>query len=167
MTARGLATLSPALAGAWDRASGRERALVGAAVAVVALAAAWTWLWQPMTADVARLQRDLPRARAVLAGARAPADALAASRRSAGDVRAGDARAAVERLLAERGLREAVGTLDGKDARVRVIFTAVRFDALVGWLDALRARDGLRAVEAVVTARVEPGAVRAELTLAR
>ncbi len=167
MTTGGLAALSPALAGAWDRASTRERTLVGAALVVVALAAAWTWVWQPMTADIARMRRDLPRERAVLAAARAQADDLAASRRAAAETRPGDPRAAVERLLAERGLRGAASALDVKDARVRVTFAAVRFDALIGWLDALRARDGLHAAEAVVTARVEPGTVRAELTLAR
>lgn len=167
MTTVTLATLSPALAGAWDRASARERTLVGAAVVVVALAAAWAWLWQPMAADIARMQRDLPRERAVLAAARAQADDLVASRRAAAAARSGEPRAAVERLLAERGLRGAVSALDVKDARVRLTFGAVDFPALVGWLDALHARDGLRAVEAVVTARVEPGTVRAELTLAR
>ena len=167
MTAMNLATLSPALAGAWDRASARERVLVAVATVVVATAAAWTWLWQPMTADVARMQRDLPRERAVLAAARAQAADLAASRRAAAEARPADPRAAVERALAERGLRGAVSALDAGDARVRMTFGAVRFDALVGWLAALQARDGLRTVEAVVTARVEPGTVRAELTLAR
>ncbi len=162
-----LATLSPALAGAWDRASARERTLVGAAAVFVVVAAAWTWWWQPMSADIARMERDLPRERAVLATARAQADDLAATRRAGAEFRAGDPRAAVERLLAERGLRGAVSALDVNDARVRLTFSAVRFDALVGWLDAARARDGLRAVEAVVAARVEPGTVRAELTLAR
>jgi type II secretory pathway component PulM len=81
--------------------------------------------------------------------------------------RAADPRAAVERALAERSLRPAVTALDEKDGRVRLTFAAVRFDALVALLDALAKTDGLRAVEAVLAARVEPGTIRAELTLAR
>lgn len=167
MTARALALLSPSLAGAWERASTRERVLVALAAVVVAAAVAWTWLWLPMTADVARMQRDLPRDRAVLAAARAQANEIAALQRGSGPAKTGDPRAATERVLAERGLRAAVTALDVQDARVRVTFAAMRFDALVGLLDAFARAEGLRAVEATITARVEPGTVRAELTLAR
>jgi len=70
-------------------------------------------------------------------------------------------------VLAERSLRAAVGTLDAQDGRVRLGFPAVRFDALVGLLDTLAKSEGLRAVDATLTARVEAGTVRADVTLAR
>jgi len=167
VTAPSLHVLSPALAGAWDRASRRERALIALAAAVVVFAVLWLWMWQPMNADIARLERDLPRARAVLAAARAQADDLVALQRSSARARSGDPRAAVERVLAERGLRAAVGTLDAQDGRVRLGFPAVRFDALVGLLDTLAKSEGMRAVDATLTARVEAGTVRADVTLAR
>ena len=167
MTAPSLHMLSPALAGAWDRASRRERALIAVAAAVVAFAVVWLWLWQPMISDITRLERDLPRAQAVLAASRAQADDLVALQRSSARAKSGDSRAAVERVLAERGLRAAVGTLDLQDGRVRLGFPAVRFDALVGLLDALARTEGLRAVEATLTARVDAGTVRADVTLAR
>ena len=162
-----LQALSPALASAWDRASHRERAMIAIAAIVLVLAAGWTGLWLPMEADIARLQRDLPRAHSVLATARAQANDLVALQRSSAPVKSADPRAAVERVLAERGLRPAVAALDVQDGRVRLTFAAVRFDALIGLLDALARADGLRAVDAVLAARVEPGTVRAELTLAR
>jgi len=162
-----LHALSPGLAHAWDRASRRERSMIVAAAIVVALAVAWVGVWQPMNADIARLERDLPRARTVLATARAQADALVALQRTAASAPSADPRVAVERVLAERGLRPAVTALDVQDGRVRLTFAAVRFDALIALLDALARTDGLRAVDAVVAARVEPGTVRAELTLAR
>ena len=167
MTAPSLHALSPALADAWDRASRRERALIALAAAVVAFAVLWLWLWQPMTADIARLERDLPRTQAVLAAARAQADDVAALQRASARAKTGDPRAAVERVLAERSLRAAVGTLDAQDGRVRLGFPAVRFDALVGLLDTLAKSEGLRAVDATLTARVEAGTVRADVTLAR
>jgi type II secretory pathway component PulM len=162
-----LQTLSPALAHAWDRASARERAMIACAAIVLVVAAGWAWLWQPMNADIARLSRDLPREHGVLATARGQADALVALQRTSSAAKGGDPRAAVERALAERSLRPAVTALDEKDGRVRLTFAAVRFDALVALLDALAKTDGLRAVEAVLAARVEPGTIRAELTLAR
>lgn len=162
-----LHALSPGLAHAWDRASRRERAMIVGAALVVALAAGWVWVGQPMNADIARLQRDLPRAHSVLATAGAQADALVALQRASGAATSTDPRAAVERVLAERSLRPAVAALDVQEGRVRLTFTAVRLDALIAVLDALARTDGLRAVDAVVAARVEPGTVRAELTLAR
>lgn len=162
-----LHALSPALAHAWDRASPRERAMIAAAAVVLVLAAGWAWLWQPMNADIARLSRDLPRAQGVLATARGQADALVALQRTSSATKAADPRAAVERVLAERSLRPAVTALDEKDGRVRLTFAAVRFDALIATLDTLAKTDGLRAVDAVLAARVEPGTVRAELTFAR
>ncbi|MEO8754796.1 MAG: type II secretion system protein GspM [Casimicrobiaceae bacterium] len=162
-----LHALSPALASAWDRASRRERTMIVAAAVVLIGAAGWSWLWQPMHADIARLARDLPRAHGVLAAARAQAGELIALQRASGTARSGDPRAAVERVLAERNLRPAVTALDVQDGRVRLTFAAVRFDTLVAMLDSLARTDGLRAVDAVLAARVEPGTVRAELTFAR
>ena len=159
--------LSPALGAAWDRASTRERRMVVAAVLVVVAALGWVLLWQPLAADIARLDRDVPREQAVLAAARAQADGIAALERSPRTARGSDPRTAVERVLAERGLRQAVGTFDAQDGGVRLGFQAIRFDDLVALLDALADKDALRAVAVTLTGRIEPGLVRAELTLAR
>ena len=70
-------------------------------------------------------------------------------------------------FIALVSVRAAVSTLDVQDGRVRLGFAAVRFDALVGLLDALAKSEGLRAVDATLTARVEAGTVRADVTLAR
>jgi type II secretory pathway component PulM len=134
---------------------------------VVALALGYTWLWRPMAADIARLARDLPVAQATLAAARAQADQLIALQRSPGPAKTGDPRAAVELVLAERNLRPAMTSLDVVDGRVRLVFAAVRFDALPALLATLSQAEGLRPVDATVTARVEPGTVRAEFTFAR
>lgn len=161
-----LHSLSPRLAGTWDGASARERMLVVVAGVVVAGAALYAWLWRPMTDDIARLTRDLPTARATLAAARAQADGIVAAQRAAPAPGNDNSRAVVERVLAERRLRPSVSLLDVADGRVRLTFDAVRFDALPATLAAME-REGLRPVEAVVTARVEPGTVRAEFTLTR
>ena len=71
------------------------------------------------------------------------------------------------RALADHGIRVEAGSVDLRDNRVRVVLPDVRFDALVAALAALALDEGLRPVEATLTARVEPGTVRAELTFAR
>ena len=69
--------------------------------------------------------------------------------------------------MSERALQASLTSLDVKDERTYVTFSAIGFDALVGLLDALAKADGLRPVEATLTPRVEQGTVRAEITLAR
>jgi type II secretory pathway component PulM len=170
MTALGLSKrvpVPPAFARAWDRMSARERRFAIAAAAVVLLAAAWGWLWQPLQEDSVRIRRELARDRAALATARAQAAELAGLQRGTQAPRGGDPRVAIERVLGERGMKSALTSLEVKDDRTTVTFAAIGFDALVGVLDALAKTDGLRPHEASLTARVDPGNVRAEVTLTR
>jgi type II secretory pathway component PulM len=78
-----------------------------------------------------------------------------------------DMRAVLERILVQQNLRAAVTQLESRDGRAHVVFAAVGYDALVGVLEMLQRDAGLRAAEATLTARVEPGMVRADFTLAR
>jgi len=156
-----------ALHRAWDRMSRRERTLTGAAACVVLVAAAWSLVWQPMQDDSLRMRRDLQRERAVLATARAQAAEIAGPQRGAQPSFSGDPRLAIERVLAERGLKGALTSLEFKDRRTAITFTAIGFDALVGLLDTLARVDGLRVVDATLVSRIDPGTVRAEVVLAR
>lgn len=158
---------APSLARAWGRWSPRERTFVLTAIAVVVVGGGWAWCWQPMRADIERMERDRIRTERIVVSARAQADDLAALQRATAPVRAGEPRAALERALAERGLRAGAGALDTKDGRSRVTFDAVRFTDLVPLLETLARTEGLRVVEATLSTRVEPGMVRADLVLER
>lgn len=160
------AWLPASFTAAWDRASPRERRIAGIGALIVVLAAGWAWVWQPMNMDIERTRAELARAKAALANARALVDESAALARDTRSKEASDPRAAIARVLAERDLKIS-GRLDVQEGRVKVVLPEARFDRLLGALDALRRDEGLRVVEAVVAARVEPGTVRAELTLAR
>ena len=167
MTTPALERVAPSLARAWSRWSRRERAFVLAAVAIVALGGGWALCWQPMRADIERMERDRVRTARVLVAAQAQADDVATLQRAAAPVRAAEPRAALERVLAERGLRSGAGALDTKEGRTRVTLDAVRFTDLVALLDVLARADGLRVVEATLATRIEPGMVRAELIFVR
>jgi general secretion pathway protein M len=145
----------------------RERGVIAALVVVVAAAIAWLALWQPLTRDLTVLRASVPAERGALAQARKMADEMASLARAAPVRNAAEPRAELERILGERGLRAAVTQLDWQDQRVRIVFANVGVDALVALLDALQRDAQLRVLEATLTARVEPGTVRAELTLAR
>jgi type II secretory pathway component PulM len=152
---------------AWDRLSRRERRITAAGACAVLVAAAWSLVWQPMQDDSLRMRRELQRERAVLATARAQAAEIAGLQRGTQPSFGGDPRPAIERALGERGLKGALTSVDVKDSRTTIMFTAIGFNALVGLLDTLARTDGLRVIEATLVSRVEPGTVRAEIALAR
>lgn len=155
----------PSWVNAWNRMSLRERRLAFAASAIVLLAISWALIWQPVLGDTQRARRELLLARIALATARAQTDELAGLQRAAANPASADPRIAVERVLGERGMKASLTSLEAKDNRIHLTFTAIGFDALVGALDTLAKSDGLRAVEATLTSRVDPGTVRAEITL--
>ena len=165
----GLAALrAPSWLERWRMArTPRERRVIALLVLFVAGVIGWLALWQPLQRELAALRAAVPAQRSALAAARTMADEMASLARAAPVRRAADARAELERGLGERGLRAAVTQLDWQDERARIVFADVGVDVLVALLDALYRDAQLRIVEATLTARVEPGTVRAELTLAR
>lgn len=156
-----------AFATAWDRASLRERRLAMVAAAVVAIALGWALLWQPLKSDIERTREERVRVSTLLALTRTSFDEGAGLARGSPKVNASNPRDAVARAFADRGLRIPAGAIDLRDNRVHVVLPDARFDALIAALDSLARDDGLRPVEASLTARVEPGTLRAELTFAR
>jgi type II secretory pathway component PulM len=156
-----------AFGAAWDRASRRERRVATIGGIVVSIALLWGLLWQPLRSDMARTRDERMRVAALLTQNRASFDEGAGLARASPMANSADPRSAVARALADQGIRIPAGSVDLRDNRVRVVLPDVRFDALVAALAALVRDEGLRAVEATLTARVEPGTVRAELTFAR
>jgi type II secretory pathway component PulM len=149
---------------AWHRLSSREQRMVAVAAVAVLGAIAWVAVWLPMNADIVRLTRDVPRMESLAATARAQADDIVAISRAPAPARV-DPLPGVERVLAERNLRGAVTSLDLHDGRVRITFAMVRFDALAPLLDAIARTVALVPADMTLTPRVEPGFVRAELSL--
>jgi type II secretory pathway component PulM len=151
----------------WAGKSRAERRIVTGFALFVALVVGWWALWLPLINDLAALRADAPRSRAALAESHRMADEMAALARTPAAPAAGDPRALLDRSLAAADLRPAVTQLEWQDGRARVVFAAVDFAKLVAGLEALQRESGLAIVEATLTARVEPGTVRAELVLGR
>jgi type II secretory pathway component PulM len=151
----------------WQLRSRGERVVLALVTAVVAFSLGWLLIWQPLLQDTDRLMRQLAADRATLAEARRQADAIAGLARTAPGVAAGDPRAALDAALVEHGLKNAATSIErGDNERIRATFDRIGFDVLTSFLDALQKSAQLRPVELIATARVEPGQVRAELTLA-
>ncbi|MEP6656833.1 MAG: type II secretion system protein GspM [Betaproteobacteria bacterium] len=149
----------------WAGKSRRERRVLVALGVFAFGALAWVTLWQPLVRDIARLEADRARSASEWATAqREVADITRLTRAPLPPPVEG--RAALEQSLVRSGLRGALTQLDWQERRAHVVFASVSFPALVTWLDALQRDAGLLAVEATMSARVEPGTIRAELVLA-
>ncbi len=137
-----------------------------ALAAAVVAALLWLSIWQPMQRDIERMTRALASDRSALAEARRKTDDIATLARSTPTPDARDARADFDAVFARAGVKPtSIDRTD--DDRLRVGIDNIGFDALVAVLDSLQREARLRAVDLTVTGRVEPGQVRAELTLAR
>jgi len=153
---------TPAPVARWLAGKSRvERRIVVAIAVAVGVAVLWLGLWQPLRHDAEAMRSARDANASTLAAARKMTEEAAGLARATPAGAPANARAALERVLAQQNLRGAVTQLDWQEGRAHVVFAAIPYDALVALLEALRA------VDATLTARVEPGAVRAELTLAR
>jgi type II secretory pathway component PulM len=144
-----------------------ERRFLAAILVVVMVVLVWAAIWQPLVRDAVAMRAAQNGSAAALAEAHRMTDEIAGLARISDTPVTADARGSLERVLAQQNLRSVVTQLDWQDGRARVVFTAVRFDALIVVLEALQRDAHLRAIEATITARVEPGMVRAEFALAR
>jgi type II secretory pathway component PulM len=168
MAALPAALRTPAPVARWLAGKSRtERGIVAAIVAVAGVAIVWLGLWQPMRRDADAMRAARETGATALTAARRMTEEAAGLARAAPPATPSDARAALERTLSQQNLRGAVTQLEWQEGRARLVFAAIPYDTLVALLEALQRESNLRAVDATLTARVEPGAVRAELTLAR
>ena len=159
--------MSRSLVDAWHAADPARKSLLVTGFVAVVLAAVLAIAWQPLTGAIARARDDVARTRVELAIARmrtAETDSLA---RAASVSSSADIRSVVTRVLGEHSLASAPVDSKSADGRFAVVVADARFDAIVHALDALARDEGIRLVEGTVTARVDPGSVRAELTFAR
>jgi len=168
MASRPASFVAPApLARWWTAKSATERLLIGAVALLAIIVVGWLALWQPIVRDIAALRVANARETTALGEAKRRTDEMAGLAREAVPPAPTDPRADLERVVSQLGLRGALTQQEWKDGRASIVFGAVQFDALVAMLEALQRDARLRVVEATIAARVEPGAVRAELVLAR
>jgi len=144
-----------------------ERWTVASLLLAIAAAVLWAALWVPLARDTAALKLARTANAAALAEARDRAREASELTRTPARAPTLDPRAELDRTLSQQGVRPAVTSLDWRDGRAQLVFAAISYDRLINLLDALHRDAKLRAVEATMTARVEPGIVRAEITLAR
>jgi type II secretory pathway component PulM len=153
---------------AWHAAEPARRSLLLTGTVAAVLAVALAIGWQPLTTAIARAREDVARTRVELAIARDRiAETESLVRAASAAASATDVRSAVTRVFGEHSLLSTPVDARSVDGRFAVVVADARFEAIVNALDVLARTAGIRLVEGTVTARVDPGSVRAELTFAR
>jgi type II secretory pathway component PulM len=153
----------------WSAREARERRLIGAGLALLALAVLWAYAWEPVVADRARLADALPRLR-VQAALVAVQGGEVERLRSAARARA--AAPAAEAAIAEAAKANGVGDVATAvtalaEGRVQVTMRAVPFDALVRVLAQLASSHGYAVESIALRAAPEPGRVQVETLVLR
>lgn len=143
----------------------QRRWLTGIAIAFAALAV--VAMSRPLPDAIARAKSDVARSRALVENAQALVADNESLGRGATPLRGGDIRAAVDGVLARHALHAVPVTSATGDGRYAVVLDDAPFDDLIAGLDAIARETGVRVAAATLTARVERGRVRADVTFAR
>lgn len=152
----------------WRARAPRERFVLAAGAALLALALGYAYAWLPMQRELAQLRGTLPHLRAQAEQIQRDAEEVARLRaRPAASQRGGSVATVVEQRAAASGLREHIATLAAQDdGRVRVVLPRVGFDAWLAWIGELQAAHGVRVESARIESSGEAGMVRIEAVLA-
>jgi len=144
----------------WRSRNARERQVLGWGAAIVAVLLFVALAWLPVARTHARLERDLPMLRASLVSLQEQADEVRRLRGLPAVTPAAAMPGATPQLAGAQVSTPAPG-------RLRIVAGDVAFNALLDWLTAVQAAQGLRVESARIEALPAPGRVRAELTLER
>lgn len=147
----------------WRGRDTRERTMLAAAVAALALGLYYALLIDPALSGRDRLNKDLPglRQQAMqLKGLSKEAAALSGKSLSPA---AAISEESIKTALARKGMRPQGVTLSG--GLVKVTLASVSFAGILGWLDEMQKTARLSVVDANVVALAQPDMVNAVLTL--
>lgn len=154
-----------ALAGAWFRRSGGERAAIAGIASAAVLAIAIFAVLIPLTGAVQRARADLARTSELLDTARAHRSAEDALVRRAGETSGEAPATTVTRVLARYALVPLATPRSPAPDSVEVTIPAAPFDTLVRALGELALTANLRVERATLTALAQGGLLRADLVL--
>ncbi|MDR0770919.1 MAG: type II secretion system protein M [Burkholderiales bacterium] len=157
----------------WQQRPRHERRFIIALIALVVVALLWLWLWLPLTQHLQQLQRELPFSRAQLEQAQRQFSESAGLNRQSFAPTTADVRAAVERTAARFNVAAAIVTLDVQQNTASVTLSALPFDTLVQWLEALQREEHFYVTAATLTPLANTadqrtnGQLRVELVIVR
>lgn len=158
------------IAGWWKGLAVQERRILVSGALAAGLLLGWAFIWHPLAQRRDDLVREVANGRATLAYVRAGTveiERRKGTAKRAGGERAGRSLLALADATARSGgLGDALKRIEpAGPASVKVGFEAVRFDALVAWIEALADDYGIEAVDLSADRAEVTGLVNARVTL--
>lgn len=151
------------LAEFWTARDERERTMLAAAVAVIALALIHILLVEPALSGRERLNRNLPALRQQVAQLQALAKEAAALSGKPAPAMSAVTREGIEAALARKGLKPQNVMLSGDLVQVKL--ASASFSGTMGWLEDMQKTALLSVADANIVALPQPDLVDATLTL--
>ncbi|MBI5430108.1 MAG: type II secretion system protein M [Nitrosomonadales bacterium] len=151
------------LAEFWTARDARERTMLAAAGAVIALALIHILLVDPALSGRERLNRNLPALRQQVAQLQALAKEAAALSGKPAPAMSAITREGIEAALARKGLKPQNVMLSGDLVQVKL--ASVSFSGTMGWLEDMQKTALLSVADANIVALPQPDLVDATLTL--
>jgi len=156
-----------AVRAAWLQLAPRERRVIAAGSALLAVVAVYLFVLAPFYRSLVRLRVEVPQHRAQLAVMREQA-ALVERLRRGGSARTPAMKlpALAEQAADTHGLRAMITRIDAEGANgLRIALDGAPFNAMVAWLTELQQRSGLRVETAAIESQEAAGTVNARLLL--
>lgn len=150
-------------AGFWAARDARERAMLAAAAAVVALSLTYALLIDPAISGRDRLNKNLPQLRQQVAQLQALSQEAAAYSANAAQPLAALSADNIKASLEAKGLKPQSVTLSGGLAKVQL--AAVSFAGTLNWLDEMQKTARLMVIDANIVVQDKPDTVNAAFTL--
>lgn len=147
----------------WMERNPRERSMLTAAAAVIALGLAYAVLLGPAISGRAQLEKNLPPLRLQAAEMQAMSRQAAALATTTAQPPATVTKEAIDTSLARRGLKAQSVALTGD--LVRLQMAPVSFAGLVEWLEEMRQTARLSVVESSIIAQPQTDMVNVTLTM--
>jgi general secretion pathway protein M len=152
---------------AWQLRTRRERAILAAGAALVAVAALYAFLWQPGMAAIRSLSEQLPRLHAQLEEMQALRSELAALRDGAAPDRPAASPALLQATLEADPLVKTAVRIQWRGAsRLSLEAAAIDFDRWIDLVTRLQRELGVRVEQCAIAALPQPGMVKMEAVLA-
>lgn len=154
----------------WQQMAPRERVLVSAAGAVVAVMLAFLLIWRPLFASTGKLRKEVAEQRELVQWLNAiePEVQLLRGARSMRPAAGGSLLALVDQTSKANGLGQFVSRIQPEgDKEVRVWLEQAPYDEIMRWLIALELDAGVRIVEFNVSRGPAPGLVAVRINLQR
>ncbi|ANI28848.1 hypothetical protein PL78_03200 [Yersinia entomophaga] len=164
MVSKGMSIGEGILTQHWQPRSIREKWLIGAALCSLILGGYYWGIWQPLTRQIALQEGVLQQQRALIAKMRAAAPEISAWRQQTPSVAKNASVTSLSQRVSTSAAEHKITLkrIQEREGVVQIGLEPLPFNSLLDWLNGLRQKSGVRAVQLDIVAADQPGVVKVQ-----